>query len=67
MIINFNSNNSNVAIINKNDEIYSIKKNKNNYDLFVKYADEKQTYYIRSFDDFYKCLQYVEVGVIKNI
>ena len=67
MIINFNSNNSNVAIINKNDEIYSIKKNKNNYDLFVKYADDKQTYYIRSFDDFYECLQYVEVGVIKNI
>lgn len=64
MIISFNKDNT---IITKNNEIYTIKKNKNNFDLFIKYVNDKQTYYIRNFDDFYECLQYVEVGVIKNI
>lgn len=67
MIINFTGNDNIIATINKNDEVYTIKKNKNNYDLLIKYADDGITYYIRSFDDLYECLQYIEVGTIKNI
>lgn len=69
MMINFDKNNNIINIDkNYNNETYQILRRKDEtYDLFIKYADDKIKYYIRNFKDLYECLQYVEVGVIKNI